>query len=174
MKNDKILLNCNNFTHTHVHTHTHTHKHTHTHTHCLHKNFKLPCSNMKLNYTTPREIEKINKPLKFKNTLGYDGITMRILKVCTPFIASPLTYICNKSLSLGIFLCWLKFSEINPLYIKGDRTDINNFRPIPLLISFSKILEKVIYTRLYQHMKQNNILRTTNMASGIIQLKILP
>ena len=38
--------------------------------------------------------------------------------------------------------------------------DITNFRPISLLTSFSKILEKVIYTRLYQHINQNNILAT--------------
>ena len=37
---------------------------------------------------------------------------------------------------------------------------ITNFRPISLLTSFSKILEKVIYTRLYQHINQNNILVT--------------
>ena len=82
-------------------------------------------------------------------------------------ITSPLTYICNKSLSLGIFLCWLRFSEINLLYINWDRTDINKFRPISLLTSFWKILEKVIFTT---H-QTNNILHTTNMASGIIQMK---
>jgi len=37
--------------------------------------------------------------------------------------------------------------------------DMTNFRPISLLTSFSKILE-VIYTRLYQHLNQNNILTT--------------
>ena len=36
--------------------------------------------------------------------------------------------------------------------------DITNFRPISLLTYFSKILEKVIYTRLFQHMNQTNIL----------------
>ena len=45
--NDKTSFNCNNSTHTH----------TRTHSVCI-KNFKLPCSNMKLNYTTHREIEK--------------------------------------------------------------------------------------------------------------------
>jgi len=38
--------------------------------------------------------------------------------------------------------------------------DITNFRNISLLTSFSKGLEKVIYTRLYQHMNQNNIFTT--------------
>ena len=114
---------------------------------------------MKLKYTTPKEIEKIMKLLNSKNSYGYDGIPMKILKVSTPFITS-LTYICNKSLSSGIFPSQLKLSEIKPLHEKGDRTDITNFRPISLLTPFSKILEKVIYTRLYQHINQNNILAT--------------
>jgi len=38
------------------------------------------------------------------------------------------------------------------------RTDITHFRPISLLTSFSKILEKVIYSRSYQHINQNNTL----------------
>jgi len=63
---------------------------------CLHKNFKLPCSNMKLGYTTPKEIEKMIKSLKSKNSHGYDGIPTKILKLSTPFITSPLTFICNK------------------------------------------------------------------------------
>ena len=58
---------------------------------------------MKLKYTTPKEIEKIIRSLKSKTSLGYDGIPMKILKLSTPFITSPLSYICNKSLSSGIF-----------------------------------------------------------------------
>jgi hypothetical protein len=85
---------------------------------------------------------------------------MKILKVSTPFITSPLTYMCNKSLLSCIFPSRLKFSEVKHLHKKGDKTDITNFRPISLLTSFSKILEKVVYTWLYQHIKQNNILAT--------------
>jgi len=48
---------------------------------------------MKLKYITPKEIEKIIKSLKTKNSYGYDGIPMKILKVSIPFIISPLTYI---------------------------------------------------------------------------------
>jgi hypothetical protein len=50
IKNDNTSLNCNNPIH------------------CLHKNFKLPCLNIKLKYTTPKEIEKIIKSLKSKNS----------------------------------------------------------------------------------------------------------
>ena len=61
---------------------------------------------------------------------------MKILKVNTPSITSPLTYIHNKSLLSGIFSSQLKFSEIKPLHKKGDRPDTTKFRPISLLISF--------------------------------------
>ena len=71
--------------------------------HCLSKYFKLPSTNVKLKYTTSKENEKIIKSLKSKNSHGYDGIPIKILKVSTPFITSPLSYICNISLSSGFF-----------------------------------------------------------------------
>jgi len=43
---------------------------------------------------------------------------------------------------------------------KEDKMDVTKFRPISLFTFFSKILEKSTYTRLYQHINQNNILAT--------------
>jgi hypothetical protein len=61
-------------------------------------------------------------------------------------------------LTTGIFPTRLKFSEIRPIFKKGDTNDTSNYRPISLLTSFSKIFEKVIYNRLYHHIKDNYIL----------------
>ena len=61
-------------------------------------------------------------------------------------------------LSSGVFPTRLKFAEIKPLYKKGDRLDITNYRPISLLPSFSKIFEKIIFRRLIQHFDCNKIL----------------
>jgi sarcosine oxidase/L-pipecolate oxidase len=47
---------------------------------------------------------------------------------------------------------------VKPLYKEGNKESISNYRPISLLPSFSKILEKVIFNRLYQHCIDNNIL----------------
>ena len=71
---------------------------------------------------------------------------------------TPLTYIFNKILSTGIFPDRLKFSEIKPLFKKGDKTEFANYRPISLLTSFLKIIEKIIYKRLSRHLRENNIL----------------
>jgi hypothetical protein len=45
-----------------------------------------------------------------------------------------------------------------PIFKTGDRSNMFNFRPISLLISFSKIFEKMIYTRIYAHVVLNKIL----------------
>jgi hypothetical protein len=100
---------------------------------------------MKLKYTTPKEIESIIKSLKSKNSHGYDGIPIKILKVSKPFITSPLTDICDKSLLSGIFPSRLKFSEIKPLHKKGDRADVTNFRPLFTYILFKDSGKKYIY-----------------------------
>jgi hypothetical protein len=70
---------------------------------------------------TTHEIEKIIKGLNRRNSCGYDEITAKILKVSSPFITSPLTYICNRMFTTGTFLDILKFSEIKPIYKKGDK-----------------------------------------------------
>jgi hypothetical protein len=85
--------------------------------------------------------------LKSKNSHGYDGISSRILKVSTPHVLLPLTYIFNKILQTGVFPDRLRFSEVKPLYKKGDKTEFSNYRPILLLPAFSNIMEKIIYKK---------------------------
>jgi hypothetical protein len=52
----------------------------------------------------------------------------------------------------------MKYSIVKPLFKKGDKTIISNYRPVSLLPAFSKILEKIIYVRLYKHMMICNVL----------------
>jgi hypothetical protein len=69
----------------------------------LYEVYKQPFPNINMSPVTSREIKDIIKSLKWKNSKGYDDIPQNILKISMPFIVSPLVYICNKSLSLGIF-----------------------------------------------------------------------
>ena len=115
-------------------------------------------SSMTLKHTTTHEINKIILLLENKNSHGYDEISSKILKASAAYIPSPLTYIFNKVLRTGIFLDRLKFAEIKPLFKKGKITEVSNYRPISLLLSFSKIIEKIIHTRLYKYLTGNNLL----------------
>jgi hypothetical protein len=101
-----------------------------------------------INNITRTEIEKIIKNLKPSNSHGYDEISTKVLKCSSNVVSSPLTYIFNLVISTGTFPTRMKYSIVKPLFKKGDKRNISNYRPISLLISFSKILEKIIYTRL--------------------------
>jgi len=90
--------------------------------------------------------------MKLKNSAGYEGISCRILKYCTHAIAKPLSHICNASLNQGIYPDRLKFAIVMPIYKQGEKTDVANYRPITLITTSAKILEKVMYSRLSQHL----------------------
>jgi hypothetical protein len=62
------------------------------------------------------------------------------------------------SLTNGIFPTQLKFSQLHPLFKKGNKSEMANCRPISLLTSFSKIFEKVTFNRLRDHVDNHNIL----------------
>jgi fructose-1,6-bisphosphatase/inositol monophosphatase family enzyme len=49
-------------------------------------------------------------------------------------------------------------SVAKPAFKNGDKLNIKNYRPISLLTAFSKVFEKIIYARLYQHLSQNDML----------------
>jgi hypothetical protein len=98
------------------------------------------------------------KSLKTRHSSGYIEIFVKILKLSAPFVSSPLTYLCNKSLSSGISPIGLKFSIAKPVFKNGDRLDISDFRPVSLLTSFSKVFEKVTYAGVYRRMSQFSVL----------------
>ena len=80
------------------------------------QNCKRPYPGIKFRYKSTKEIKRIIKSLKTKNAHRYDEISVKILKWCAPFISSPLTYICNKSLELGIFPSRLKYSTVKSTF----------------------------------------------------------
>jgi hypothetical protein len=54
-------------------------------------------------------------------------------------------------LSTGIFPDRLKYAVVKPILKNGGKRDVSNYRPVSLLPAFSKVLEKVIYVRMYEH-----------------------
>jgi hypothetical protein len=122
------------------------------------QSFKNPFPNINLKSISTKEIENIIKSLKPKNSTGYDGISTKLIKICSPFTSSPLAHIRNKSLSSGIFTDRLKYAIVKPLFKKGDKSKISNYRPISILSSFSKVIEKVMYNQLQEHLNKYGIL----------------
>jgi hypothetical protein len=87
----------------------------------LSRAFNQPFPTINPKSVSSKAIEDITKLLKIKNSHGYDEIPTKILKSSIYYISSPLTYVYNGMLLSGIFPTRLKFSEVKPIFKKGDK-----------------------------------------------------
>ena len=104
------------------------------------------------------QTSKILRELNSKTSFGHDGISTNLLKQLEPIIVGPLTLVINQSLNCGIFPEKFKLSKITPVYKKDDKYLVENYRPISLLPSVSKLLEKVLFDQFYKYLTVNNYL----------------
>ena len=70
----------------------------------------------------------------------------------------PLTHIMNMSILHGVFPSELKIAKVIPLFKAGDKMVMSNYRPVSVLPLFSKILERLMYTRLLKFINENGLL----------------
>jgi len=108
--------------------------------------------------TDSHEIYKILGSLKPKTSTGHDKISTKFLKSIDISIAVPLSIIANKSMLEGVVPDAIKTAKVVPIFKAKNKQILNNYRPISLLPSISKILEKIIHKRLYHFLNMNNIL----------------
>ena len=81
-----------------------------------------------------------------------------IIKECSQSLAAPVVFLFNQSIQQRIFPSKLKLARIVPIYKKGPKSDINNYRPISLLNIFSKIFEKIMKKYLLEFIDSQNII----------------
>lgn len=74
-------------------------------------------------------------------------------------VADVLINCINKSFVQGIFPTDLKNSIVKPLFKKGDKQSLSNYRPITLIPIFSKIFEKLMYLRLISFIDKHQLLK---------------
>ena len=108
---------------------------------------------MYLNPTTSIEITNLIKSLPPKTSSGYDNISNKLLKKLAPVLADPLSIIFNKSLIEGTFPEKMKLADIVSLFKAKDPQESTNYRPISMLLTISKLLEKVMYTCTYNFLE---------------------
>ena len=89
---------------------------------------------------------------------GLDGIGPRLLTISSRIITKSITYIVNKCISNGIFPSLWKQAKVNPLFKGGDKDDVNNYRPISILPTLSKLNEKFMQTHLMHYLNTFDVL----------------
>ena len=81
-----------------------------------------------------------------------------MLKSIKSEVSEAIAIIINQSILTGIFPDQLKLAKVKPLYKKGDKCCLNNYRSISFLPTISKIFERVMYKQLYQYFNENKML----------------
>ena len=107
---------------------------------------------------TEQEMHIIVSNLTDKKSSGHDMLNSTIIKVIFSAISQPLTFIMNQSLSSGIVPDSFKIAKVISVYKKGDPRLLNNYRPISILSSFSKIIERIIYIRKSKFLEKHKVL----------------
>ena len=91
-----------------------------------------------------------------KTSSGYDCVSNNLVKSLKNSLLRPLEIIFNRSMRSGIFPNIMKKAEVIPLYKGGERFIVLNYCPISLLLTISKLLEKLVYKRLYNFLTDCN------------------
>jgi hypothetical protein len=96
--------------------------------------------------------------MKGKASSGHDGISSKLIKILSASLSYPISIIINKSIESGIVPNIFKLAKVIAIYKGKEKNNMSNYRPISLLPSMSKILEKVVHKRLYHFLNSKNVL----------------
>ena len=128
------------------------------------QNASLPVFTAKTNnfisdiYVTEAEIYETILSLNVNKACGPDSISHKMLKGVAKSICKPLALLFNRSINEGIFPdCW-KVANVVPIFKKGDRSSVTNYRPVSLLSCCGKLFERVVFKYMYNFFLDNNLL----------------
>lgn len=100
-------------------------------------------------------VQILNK-LKENTSPGYDEISVKMLKVLAAENKNSFVQVINKSINECEFPVELKISKIIPIFKKGRKDCMENYRPIAILPTFAKIIEYVLYAQLMDFLRVTN------------------
>ena len=102
-------------------------------------------------------LKLLNKLNKSKGS-GLDKLSSRLIRECADLISPYISTIFNCCLTTGIFPDDWKLAKVTPIFKQGDRSDMNNYRPISVISAIAKVFERIIYNQLSSYLSENNIL----------------
>ena len=115
---------------------------------------------------TPAEVNSVLQTLKLGKSSGPDTINNRILKELATPLSQPLCDLFNSSLIQCVCPNTWKEANVSPLFKKDDPSLTINYRPISLLNTIGKAMEKIIHKHLFNFFKEQNAI--TCLQSGFV------
>ena len=112
----------------------------------------------KFKQTSCKEIYEILRKLKRKKSPGYDDIPVSLIIDGAAQISGPLSKLINRCLRQSVFPSAEKWAKITPIYKSGERSSMDNYRPISVLPVLSKVFERVVYKQVYSYLEEDELL----------------
>ena len=104
----------------------------------------------------PSKIRNILENIISSKAPGPDGINGVVLKNCSNLLAEPLSIIFKLVYNTGILSSQWKLANVVPVFKKGEKNDVQNYRPISLTCLITKVMERIAYDELL-HLTLNKI-----------------
>ena len=111
-----------------------------------------------LAHVTPHSITKLLYDIPLTKAAGHDHLNPCFLRICLPYILSPVCDIMNRAITENTFPTEWKHALVTPLHKSGPTNDPNNYRPISVLPIFSKVFERHIHNTLNKHLLSNKLI----------------
>ena len=104
------------------------------------------------------EILKIIRTLNIHKTHGHDDVSIKMIQICDRTLLKPLIIIFQNSVKYSYYPDTRKRSNIITVHKKSDKQLVKNYRAISLLPIFGKIVEKVIFNKMYSFLLEEKLL----------------
>jgi hypothetical protein len=113
------------------------------------------------------ETKALLAKLDVSNATGLADVGPYFLKLSAEFIVLCITYLINLSIVQGVFPSSLKIAKITPLFESGGMSLPGNYRPISVLPTLSKNVEKHVATHLYLYLSKLSYSMNHNLVLDI-------
>lgn len=120
-------------------------------------NIKAGVSNFQFSLTNEEEVLNIINSITTQAN-GADGLNLKLILYCCPNIVPVITHIINYSLQYSVFPEIWKKSQIIPLPKVNNPSEYKDLRPISILPTLSKVIEKIMNNQIKHHLHNYNIL----------------
>ena len=100
---------------------------------------------------SPTDVFEVLASLDVEKSPGMDKISPRVLRSCAVALTEPLHHLFSLSLRYATLPSSWKIHKVVPIPKAGDLTSVKNYRPISLLSNTSKVLERIIYNKIINH-----------------------
>ncbi len=108
---------------------------------------------------TTSQVSTYLKKLDTTKSAGIDGIGPRILKLAADVVAPSIATLINKSINSGQFPSKMKEARVFPIHKGGSKTDPSNYRPISVLPTVSKIIERHVNNHLVGFLNKYDLIQ---------------